>query len=90
MAGRLPSLRPDPRSIIHGGMTDEALIFVELLDEDVDVWRPVMATIEGAGTFRLPTERLADETWAFAPGALVRCEARLLEGTEQLVAVALA
>jgi hypothetical protein len=72
---------------MHGLMTDEALTFVELQDEGVDVWRPVMATVEGAGVYRLPTEQPADETWAFAPGAVVRCEARVLEGTEQLVAV---
>jgi hypothetical protein len=74
---------------MHGLMTDEALIYVELRDEAVEVWRPLMAAVEGAGVYRLPMDQPPDETWAFPPGALVRCEARALEGTEQLVVVSL-
>jgi hypothetical protein len=73
---------------MHGPMADEALIYVELLDEAVEVWRPVVATIERAGVYRLPVEQPADEKWAFPPGSRVRCEARELEDARQLVAVA--
>jgi len=69
-------------------MADEALIYVELLDEGADVWRPVVATIERSGVYRLPLEQPAEEKWAFPPGSRVRCEARVLEDAQQLVAVA--
>ncbi|HEX4186900.1 MAG TPA: hypothetical protein VHY83_03280 [Solirubrobacteraceae bacterium] len=67
-------------------MPDKTLIYVELLDEGVDVWRPVPAIPEGADVYRLPDKKPADETWAFPPGSRVRCEARLIDGGEQLVA----
>jgi hypothetical protein len=61
-------------------------IFVELLDEGVDVWRPVEATVVGDGTFRLPECVPAEEVWKFPPGSLVRCEPRPLSDGEALVA----
>jgi hypothetical protein len=69
-------------------MADEVLIYVELLGEGVEVWRPVAVTVERPGVYRLPADQPADETWAFRPGSRVHCEMRVLEGTEQLVAVA--
>ena len=59
-------------------------IYVEFLDEGVDVWRPV----EAGGVYRLPERSPAGETWAFAPGTRVRCERRELSGDEVLVATA--
>jgi hypothetical protein len=71
-------------------MSGEAVIYVELTGEGVEVWRPVVAKSEGAGVYRLSDEQPTDETWAFPPGSRVRCEARSLEGDRQLVACALA
>jgi hypothetical protein len=76
-------------------MTDETTIYVELLpdqplDERVSAWRPVIATNEGSGVYRLPAEQPAGETWAFPPGSRVRCEVRILDGSEQLLACATA
>ncbi len=52
-------------------------IYVALLNEGVDVWRPVEATAEENGIFRLsPDEPDASEEWEFAPGSRVRCELR--------------
>lgn len=68
----------------------EAVVYVELLEEGVDAWRPVTATAEGNGTYRLPAEQPAGEVWAFAPGSRVRCERRPLSGGDALVAVAAA
>lgn len=62
------------------------IIYVELVGEGVDVWRPVEATIEAGGTFRLPDEAPEDETWRFPPGGLVRCELKRLSDGEALVA----
>jgi hypothetical protein len=67
-------------------MPDETVIYVELLDEGVDVWRPVTATNEGNGVYRLAAQQPTDERWAFPAGSRVRCELRTLEGTQQLVA----
>jgi hypothetical protein len=60
-------------------------IYVELLDEDVDVWRPVEATIEADDTFRLPDQAPSDEAWRFPPGSVVRCQRKLLSDGETLV-----
>lgn len=51
-------------------------IYVRLLDEGVDVWRPVEAEEEEHGAFRLPTSAPEDEAWEFRPGSRVICEYR--------------
>jgi hypothetical protein len=61
-------------------------IYVELLDEGVDVWRPVEATAGGDDTFRLPDEAPEGELWRFPPGSVVRCQQKLLSDGERLVA----
>lgn len=61
-------------------------IYVELLDEGVEVWAPVEATAEGTDVYRLPAASPADQRWALPPGALVRCETR----GNRVVAVAIA
>jgi hypothetical protein len=53
-----------------------AEIFVRLLDEDVDVWRPVKAEQIGLDRFRIveqPYDR-GTERWEFEPGDEVVCE----------------
>lgn len=57
-------------------MTTET-VYVELLDEGVTVWRPAEAEVLGHDRYRITAP--ADynsvlETWAFAPGSVVRCE----------------
>jgi hypothetical protein len=51
-------------------------IFVQLLDEGVDVWRPVDAEEEADGAFRLPADAPTGEVWEFEPRSLVACEDR--------------
>jgi hypothetical protein len=68
----------------------ETVIYVELLDEAIAVWRPVAATPEPDGLYRLSAEQPDDETWAFPPGSRVCVERRLLEGGRHLVACGLA
>jgi hypothetical protein len=65
-------------------------VYVELLDEGTDVWRPVAADEVRPGCFLLRGEMPAEERWAFQPGALVECEFRKLSGGSRLVAVRLA
>lgn len=53
----------------------ETKIFVALLDEGVDVWRPVEATHEGDDRYRIVSKNQdpEDERWAFKSGDIVRC-----------------
>ena len=63
-------------------------IFVALLDEGTNVWRPVAAKNVGAGEFEIVGTMPDDETWQFLPGAVVRCEPhRFADGKVGLVAV---
>jgi hypothetical protein len=68
---------------------DATTVYVHLLDEGVDVWRPVSATRVGDG-YLLEGPRPDDERWQFEPGTLVRCSLRRFEGEqeERLVATA--
>ena len=64
-------------------------IYIYLLDEGVDVWRPVEAERMSSTTFRIPstTNIPDDESWMFKPGEVVRCEIRRLADGERLVAI---
>jgi hypothetical protein len=64
-------------------------IYVALLDEGTDVWRPVEAEELRDGLFRIISEnsRPDDERWEFSPGSIVRCERRHLSAGPVLVAV---
>jgi hypothetical protein len=64
-------------------------IYVYLLDEGVDCWRPVDAAREGENQYRIVSANRdpSDEQWEFVSGDLVVCERRTLSGSEALVAV---
>jgi hypothetical protein len=66
-------------------------VYVRLLNEAVDVWRPVEAVDEGHDVFRIVGPQTdADEEWEFPSGSLVRCTSKSIEGEEDgLVAYAL-
>lgn len=68
----------------------ERTVYVQLLDEAVDVWRPVVAVAEADDVYRLPDAAPTDGRWEFSPGARVRCESREFDGEVVLVATALA
>ena len=76
----------------HQDTGTEVVVYVRLLDEGTDVWRPVRATPLPDGTFRLlqPSGYDPDaETWEFAPFTNVRCVTRkFADGGEGLAAVA--
>jgi hypothetical protein len=63
-------------------------VYVSLLDEGVDVWRPVSAEQVGEDTYRIIGEAPDpdDEKWEFLPGQLVRCRMQQLYEGEFLVA----
>lgn len=64
-----------------------ATIYMPLLNEGTDVWRPVEATHLRATTYRVEGEVPEGEEWMFAPGLLVRCEPKTLSSGEVLVAI---
>jgi len=71
--------------------TDNSVVFVRLLDEGTDVWRPVPATRLSETTYRLSVAPIpGDETWSFQPGDVVVAEHRIKDGapSSELVAVA--
>jgi hypothetical protein len=57
-------------------LTPADQIFVRLLDENVDVWRPVHAEHISGNRYRIadqPYDRHV-EAWQFEPGQTVHCE----------------
>lgn len=71
---------------------DRAQVYVRLLDEGTDVWRPVEASLLPSGAYRLVASTDVDpsEVWEFPAGSVVRCEMKTLEGSPTLVAVGVA
>jgi hypothetical protein len=59
-----------------------ATIHMSLLNEGVDVWRPVDATPMSQDTYRVDGEMPDTEEWAFPPGTVVRCELKTFSGGE--------
>jgi hypothetical protein len=70
--------------------TEEALttIYMPLLNEGTDVWRPVEAMKITALGYMVTQPQPAEEEWAFQPGYILRCEERQLSDGPKLVAVA--
>jgi len=65
-------------------------IYIRLLDEGTEVFRPTEAEELAGGLFMLlptPDYDPDDEHWEFGPGSLVRGVIRQLEGDAVLVAV---
>jgi hypothetical protein len=52
------------------------VIYVELLDEGVEVYAPVEAESAPDGSYVLPPSAPEDQSWAFPPGARVTCQRR--------------
>jgi hypothetical protein len=63
--------------------SNRTTIFVALMDEGTDVWRPVEAERISDDRYLLvgvcDTE---DEVWQFSPGSVVRCEVHKFAGGE--------
>ena len=72
-------------------MADTATIYVPLLNEGTDTWRPVAAERLNRETFRVIGPMPDDEEWAFPPGSVVTVAAQVFaDGSSGTVAVALA
>lgn len=64
-------------------------VYVSLLDEGIDVWRPANATQVGPMTYLLEPQSYDanHERWEFLPGTIVECQHKQLSGGMVLVAV---
>ena len=74
------------------GMSEQTTIYVYLLEEGTDSWRPVQAVPLENDTYRIVSENPdpEDEQWQFTTGDVVRCIPKMLRDTkpsECLVAV---
>lgn len=66
------------------------IAYVKLLNEGVDVWRPVTVSERGAGLYEIndQTYDRSMEQWEFEPNAVVRCEwKQLAEGDDPVLVV---
>jgi hypothetical protein len=80
-------------SVAMDSSTEMTRVYVRLLGEGTEAYRPAPATPVGAGTvLLLETEGYdaEDEEWEFTPGTVVRVERRMLEGSNVFVAVSAA
>jgi hypothetical protein len=58
------------------GFAIMTIIFVRLLEESVDVWRPVSAHLLPGEVYEIQGPTPAGEIWEFSPGMRVRCDTR--------------
>jgi hypothetical protein len=84
-------LRIGGRGVIHeSDLPGEKLttIYMYLLDEGTEVWRPVGAKHLGGDRYQVISKNPDpdDEKWEFSTGDVVRCKVRPLSGGEKLVA----
>jgi hypothetical protein len=61
-------------------------IFVELVNEGTECWRPVEAEQLSDSTFRIIGAKPEDEIWKFDCGDVVRCKLRQFHNGPGLVA----
>jgi hypothetical protein len=62
-------------------------IFIQLLNEGTDCWRPANAKEHDAGVFEILGIIPAGEEWQFAPGMRVRCRPKqFADGSTALTA----
>ncbi|QLC21236.1 hypothetical protein HFP51_02960 [Parasphingopyxis sp. CP4] len=58
-------------------------IFMPLLNEGTDVWRPVEATLVDANSYRVEGTPSDGEEWAYGSGTIVLCEWNTLSSGER-------
>jgi hypothetical protein len=69
-------------------MGRRSVVYVALLDEGADVWRPADAEMLGPALFHLAGEVPQGEVWQFQPGEVVYCQKRTFaDGAQVWVAV---
>lgn len=67
-------------------------VYIKLLNEGTPVFRPAQAERVEKDTVKLlpvADYNQRDEEWEFPPGSIVRCEGRVMDGENTLVAIEL-
>ena len=72
------------------GLVNVATIYLPLLNEGTDCWRPVEAIELGSDLFRIVSQKPEDEEWPYRSGEVVRCRWRQFSEGEGWEAVAAA
>jgi hypothetical protein len=69
----------------HSDSKAHTSIYVRLLEEGVDVWRPVAATRVGESMYRIAGDTPTGESWEYKTAELVWCRPRVFaDGTHGL------
>lgn len=69
-------------------MNEITEIFVELLNEGMQLWRPAIAQRKNDGTYVIWEQEIPeDEQWKFLPGERVIVEKQMRYGREVIVAI---
>jgi hypothetical protein len=61
----------------------DSVIYMPLLGEGTDCWRPVRSVQVAEGVFKVVDQLREGESWAFAPGSRVRCRNHVFTTGEQ-------
>jgi hypothetical protein len=90
MRVRLLEFEDDSAPIVVWGLTPATVrkLYVRLLGEGVEVWRPVRGLEETADVYRILSKPSPDEEWEFASDSTVRCQYKTFsDGSDGLVAI---
>jgi hypothetical protein len=81
-----PAPAPPPRAIpVPAGK--EAMIYVSLVGEGLNVLRAVRAEHLGRDFYKIAEDMPEGETWQFGPGQIVRCRKKNLSSGKAMVAI---
>jgi hypothetical protein len=58
-------------------------IFIALLEEGTEVWRPTQAESISGDLYRIIGQIQDDEVWEFPPGSVVRCKEKIFSNGER-------
>jgi len=69
-------------------MINTSQIYVKLLDEMVEVWRPILASYLGDNIYKIEEQKIPDyENWEFQPGDTVETKIREAFGKKTIVCI---
>jgi hypothetical protein len=66
--------------------SERSTIYIELLDEGTECWRPVSAERLSEATYCIVDSVPEGESWLFKPGDVVRCKTRSFSNSIGLAA----
>ncbi len=69
------------------GMSESETVYIKVLNERTEVWRPVECINQDDFIFLIPNDtKVPDtETWQFQPGARIQCGVRELTSNRKII-----